>query len=108
MLVVANLILAAAVSPLLMFIGTAVWGLHMGFTHGLFAKLVADTAPPELRGTAFGAFNLIGGIALLVASSLVGKLWGHFGAAATFLAGAGFALLALLGLSVRCGPAPPA
>lgn len=98
MLVVADLILAASVSPLLMFIGTAVWGLHMGFTQGLFAKLVADTAPPELRGTAFGAFNLVGGVALLVASSLAGALWGRFGASATFLAGAVFALLALAGL----------
>ncbi|MGE3311319.1 MAG: MFS transporter [Limisphaerales bacterium] len=104
MLVVADLILAAAASPLLVFIGTAVWGLHMGFTQGLFAKLVADTAPPELRGTAFGAFNLIGGVALLVASSLAGALWGRFGAVATFLSGAGFALLALLGLLVLRGP----
>jgi MFS family permease len=100
MLVTADLILASAVSPLLVFVGTALWGLHMGFTQGLFAKLVADTAPPKLRGTAFGAFNLIGGGALLLASTLAGALWGRFGAPATFLAGAGFALLALLGLLV--------
>lgn len=100
MLVTADLILASAVSPILVFVGTALWGLHMGFTQGLFAKLVADTAPPELRGTAFGAFNLIGGGALLLASTLAGALWGRFGAPATFLAGAGFALLALLGLLV--------
>jgi MFS family permease len=107
MLVAADLILATAASPLLVFLGTAVWGLHMGFTQGLFAKLVADAAPPELRGTDFGAFNLAGGVALLVSSSLAGALWGRFGAAATFLAGAGFALLALLGLVVPRGPAQP-
>jgi MFS family permease len=97
-LVVANSVLAAAPSSLPAFIGAAFWGLHMGLTQGLFAKLVADTAPAALRGTAFGIFNLIGGIALLMASAIAGALWSVFGASATFLAGAAFATLALLGL----------
>jgi MFS family permease len=70
----------------------------MGLTQGLFAKLVADTAPAELRGTGFGIFNLVGGGALLMASAIAGTLWSIFGASATFLAGAAFATLALLGL----------
>jgi MFS family permease len=79
-------------------IGIVLWGLHMGFTQGLFATLVADTAPAELRGTAYGLFNLLSGFALLAASVLAGALWDAFGARATFLAGAGFTTLALLGL----------
>ena len=79
-------------------IGVALWGLHMGFTQGLLATLVADTAPPELRGTAYGVFNLMGGLAALAASVLAGVLWDGFGPQATFLAGAGFTAVALLGL----------
>jgi MFS family permease len=79
-------------------IGIVLWGLHMGFTQGLLATLVADTAPAELRATAYGLFNLFGGFALLAASVLAGALWDAFGARATFLAGAGFTALALLGL----------
>ena len=71
------------------------WGLHMGFTQGLLATLVADTAPPELRGTAYGMFNLLGGLALLVASVLAGALWDSVGSQATFLAGAAFTAIAL-------------
>ena len=98
MLVAADCVLAAAASSLAVFIGAALWGLHMGLTQGLFAKLVADTAPAELRGTAFGIFNVAGGCALLLASVIAGALWSAFGAPATFLAGAAFAMLALLGL----------
>ena len=98
MLVAADVTLAAAASPLPAFIGAALWGLHMGLTQGLFAKLVADTAPPELRGTGFGIFNLVSGGALLLASVFAGALWSFFGAPATFLAGAAFAALAMFGL----------
>lgn len=77
-------------------LGVVLWGLHMGFTQGLLATLVADTAPPELRGTAYGVFNLLGGLALLAASVLAGALWDIFGPRATFLTGAGFTTLALL------------
>jgi MFS family permease len=98
MLVVADVVLAAATSPLQAFIGAGFWGLHMGLTQGLFAKLVADNAPAELRGSAFGMFNLISGSAMLIASVIAGALWSAFGAPVTFLAGAAFALLAVLGL----------
>jgi MFS family permease len=98
MLVAADLVLAAAASPLLALIGSALWGMHMGSTQGLFAKLVADTTPAELRGTGFGIFNLASGGALLLASLVAGALWSAFGAPATFLTGAGLGILALLGL----------
>jgi MFS family permease len=98
MLCAADVVLAAAASPLTALIGAALWGLHMGLTQGLFAKLVADTAPEEFRGTAFGVFNLVSGAALLLASVVAGALWSAFGAPATFLAGAAFAMLAMLGL----------
>lgn len=98
MLVAADLVLAVAASPLPVFVGTALWGLHMAFTQGLLAKLVADAASKELRGTAFGLFNLISGGALLLASVIAGELWTAWGPSATFLAGAIFAVLAAIGL----------
>jgi len=64
----------------------------------LLAKLVADTAPADLRGTAFGIFNLVSGGALLLASVIAGSLWTLFGPSATFIAGAAFAALAAIGL----------
>jgi MFS family permease len=71
----------------------------MGFTQGILATLIADSAPPELRGTAFGMFNLVTGAALLAASVVAGGLWDAFGAQWTFLAGALFALLTIVGLT---------
>ena len=80
----------------------------MAFTQGLLAKLVADTAPVELRGTAFGIFNLVSGGALLLASVIAGALWSAFGASTTFLAGAAFAAMAGFGLFVyRARPQTP-
>jgi len=98
MLIVADLVLASATSPWTALIGAALWGLHMGFTQGLFAKLVADNAPVEIRGTAFGIFNLVSGGAILMASVVAGALWSAFGAPVTFLTGAAFAALAIFGL----------
>ncbi|MDP1644833.1 MAG: MFS transporter [Thiobacillus sp.] len=101
LLIAADLVLAFSASPLMAFAGAALWGLHMAFTQGLLSKLVADTAPAELRGTAFGIFNLVSGGALLLASVIAGALWSAFGASATFLAGAAFAAMATVGLLVR-------
>jgi MFS family permease len=98
LLILADAVLAFAPSPLWVFIGAGLWGLHMAFTQGLLSKLVADAAPPALRGTAFGLFNFVSGGAILVASALAGVLWATFGAPATFLAGAAFAAVAAVGL----------
>ena len=100
-LIAADLVLASGTGWATLGIGVALWGLHMGMTQGLLAAMVADNAPADLRGTAFGFFNLVGGVALLLASGLAGGLWDRFGAASTFLAGAGFAGLALAGLLWR-------
>ena len=97
-LAAADLLLAMAAGPWLVLAGAALWGLHMGLTQGLLSALVADTAPSRLRGTAFGIFNLVAGIALILASLIAGLLWDRVGAAATFLAGGGFALLAGIGV----------
>ncbi len=78
--------------------GVVLWGLHMGFTQGLFAALIADTAPVELRGTAFGMCNLLSGVAQLCSSVLAGAFWDVLGPGSTFLAGAGFSVLTLAGL----------
>jgi len=96
LLVLADLVLAYAASVPLVLLGVALWGLHMGFSQGILAALVADNTPAELKGTAFGLFNLVSGVALLLASVLAGWLWQLYGAATTFHAGAGFAALALL------------
>ena len=98
LLVVADVALAVATSPLLVFAGAALWGLHMAFTQGLLSKLVADIAPSELLGTGFGIFNLVSGVALLLASVIAGSLWSTVGASATFLAGAVFAAVAAIGV----------
>ncbi|PAU75289.1 MFS transporter [Halomonas salipaludis] len=97
-LIVADIILAMALSSWAVFLGAACWGLHMALTQGLLSKLVADNAPAELRGTAFGIFNLVSGGALLLASIIAGTLWSLFGAPATFIAGASFAAVAAAGL----------
>ena len=97
-LVAADVVLAVAASSWSVFLGAAFWGLHMAFTQGLLSKLVADTAPTDLRGTAFGVFNLVSGGALLLASVIAGLLWSAFDASATFIAGASFAALAAMGL----------
>jgi MFS family permease len=81
--------------------GVALWGLHMALTQGLLATLVANAAPADLSGTAYGMFNLVCGMALLVASGLAGWLWDRLGAPSTFMAGMGFGLLALLAIAWR-------
>ena len=97
-LIAADAVLAAANSPTQVLLGAALWGLHMALTQGLLSALVAETAPSELRGTAFGIFNLFSGAALLLASIIAGALWTAYGATATFLAGAIFAAVATIGL----------
>lgn len=103
LLVLADLILAYSSGIVGIGIGVAFWGLHMGFTQGLLATLIAEAAPVDLRGTAFGMFNLITGVALLAASVIAGALWDAAGPQGTFLAGAGFAALALAGLQLLRG-----
>jgi len=105
-LVAADLVFALTTGLSGVAVGVALWGLHLGFTQGLLSTLVADTAPPELRGTAFGMFNLLGGVSLLIASVLAGALWERIGPQSTFLAGAVFTALALSGLAVARRIAP--
>jgi MFS family permease len=99
-LIAADIVLALSSSVLGAFAGAILWGAHMGFTQGLLGALVADTAPDHLRGTAFGIFNLVGGIAALFASLVAGILWQTIGPSATFLVGAVFATASLTGLSL--------
>jgi MFS family permease len=96
LLIAADVVLALADSIFAVLLGIGVWGLHMGFTQGLFAALVADVSPPEQRGTAFGVFNFASGLALLAASVAAGVIWDAYGPAATFMTGA--ALTAVAGV----------
>lgn len=93
-LAAADLLLALVPGLAAAFAGIALWGLHMGLSQGLLSRLVADRAPAPLRGSAFGLFNLATGLAMLAASVTAGLLWDFVGSAATFLAGAGFAMAA--------------
>lgn len=101
LLIVADLVLAHAPGLGYVAIGVVLWGLHMGLTQGLLATMVAAAAPPELRGTAFGFFNFVSGIAMLIASVVAGFLWDQFGAALTFYAGAAISAVALVILVAR-------
>lgn len=98
-LIAADLILAANDHWGVVLLGVALWGVHMGMTQGLLATMVADTAPADLRGTAYGFFNLMSGLVMLFASVLAGLLWDQLGASFTFYAGATFCVIALLGLA---------
>ena len=100
-LVAADLVLATAAHWGMVLVGVGLWGIHMGMTQGLLAAMVADTAPADLRGTAYGFFNLVGGLAMLVSSAVAGLLWDSFGASWTFTAGAAFSTVALVGLAAR-------
>jgi len=102
-LIAADLVLASNDHWAVVIAGVALWGVHMGITQGLLATMVADTAPADLRGTAYGFFNLMSGIAMLLASGVAGLLWDHYGASATFYAGTVFCLLALIGLAWHPG-----
>jgi MFS family permease len=99
-LIAADLSLAFSESLSVVFLGAALWGLHLGATQGLLATMVADATPADLRGTAFGLFNLLSGLTMLIASALAGLLWDRFGPAFTFCAGAFFAGLALVGMAL--------
>lgn len=98
-LVVADAVIALSGHWSGLLVGVALWGIHMGMTQGLLAAMVADVAPADLRGTAYGFFNLVSGLAMLVASVLAGLLWQALGPAWTFGAGGLFCLLAMLGLA---------
>ncbi len=97
-LIVADVVLAAAPNLIVVMIGVALWGLHMGMTQGLLSALVADEAPQSLRATAFGVFNFASGVALLLASLIAGFLWEQIGPSATFVASAAFTALGLVTL----------
>ena len=104
-LIAADLALAFGSTLIAIFLGIGLWGLHMGLTQGVLAALISATAPDRLRGTAFGLFGLVTGLAALVASVLAGLLWDRIGAPATFLAGAAFAAVAFIAfLLLKRGP----
>ncbi len=106
LLIAADVLLAWNDHGLFVWGGVVLWGLHMAMTQGLLATMVADTAPADLRGTAFGMFNLVCGLSMLLASALAGLLWDQWGASSTFAAGAAFCVVALMLLALR-RPAPP-
>ena len=104
-LIAADLVLANSTHWGMLLAGVALWGVHMGVTQGLLATMIADTAPEDLRGTAYGVFNLVSGVAMLIASGLAGLLWDRLGSSFTFYAGAMLCAMAFIGFAWRPGPA---
>lgn len=102
-LIASDLVLASGAHWTTVLLGVALWGVHMGITQGLLARMVADVTPADLRGTAYGVFNLMSGLAMLIASVLAGLLWDKLGASFTFYAGAIFCMLTLVVLSLDKG-----
>ena len=100
-LIIADLILAHSNHWSTLLLGVTLWGIHMGMTQGLLSAMVAENAPADLRGTAYGFFSLINGLALLIASVLAGFICDQFGSTTTFYTGASFCLLALVGLTLK-------
>lgn len=100
-LLLADLILAQANSIGMLLLGVGVWGLHMGLTQGILAAMIADTAPPELTGTAFGIFNLVCGLCFLFANLIAGWLWDNQGAQVTFFIGALLSFIAFISLVLK-------
>ena len=99
-LILGNVVLAETSSFAGLVIGTALWGAHMALTQGIFSRMIADSAPEELRATSFGAFYFVTGIAGLLASLGAGWLWDRQGSSATFLTSAAIAGVALAMLSL--------
>jgi MFS family permease len=100
-LIAADMVLATDDHLTTVLLGVGLWGVHMGITQGLLARMVADVTPADLRGTAYGFFNLMSGLAMLIASVLAGLLWDRLGASYTFYAGAAFCVIAAFGLAWR-------
>jgi MFS family permease len=100
LLVIADLILAFAAGLPLLILGVLLWGAHMALTQGIFARMIADSAPEHMRATSFGAFYFASGIATLLANLAAGLLWDRDGSQATFIAGAGAAAVAMMMLTL--------
>lgn len=100
-IIAADIVLALASGIWVVMFGVMLWGLYLGLTQGVLSALVADSAPARLRGTAFGVFNLVSGISMLLASIIAGWLWDAYGAPAPFIASAAFASVALIGWTIR-------
>jgi len=101
-LIAGDMVLARTSNFAGLVVGTALWGAHMALTQGIFSRMIADSAPEELRATSFGAFYFVTGIGTLLASLGAGWLWDGQGPESTFLTSAGVAaaavaLLVLLG-----------
>ncbi|MEO6360112.1 MAG: MFS transporter [Sphingomicrobium sp.] len=104
LLVAGNVVLAQASGLIGLAVGVALWGAHMALTQGIFARMIADSAPPELKATSFGAFYFVTGVGTLLGSLGAGMLWDREGSAAAFYASAGAAVLALVMLSLLSTP----
>ncbi|HYX47679.1 MAG TPA: MFS transporter, partial [Sphingomicrobium sp.] len=99
-LIAGNLVLAETNNFVGLVIGTSLWGVHMALTQGIFSRMIADSAPEELRATSFGAFYFVTGIGALLASLGAGWLWDRQGASATFITSAAIAAVAVAMLAL--------
>ena len=84
-----------------------IYGFYFGFAEGTEKALVADLAPVERRGFAFGIYNAVTGLGALAASLFFGLVWNAYGTTAAFSLGAALALVATALLFVVLPRAEP-
>lgn len=94
--IASNLVFAFANTKVPILVGASLWGLQMGMTQSLLLTKVSDTTRREVRGTAFGIYYFLVGIALLLSNNLTGYLDHHYSKAHAFVMSALIASLALL------------
>jgi len=95
-LIASDVILGYASNPWHLIAGVTLWGFHIGLTQGVFDTLIVDTTESHIRGSAFGIFNFICGIALIISNVVAGWFWQRYNPATTFFVGAGFTIVALI------------
>jgi MFS family permease len=76
--------------------GFVLLGIQYAMWEGTEKSLLADLLPKAMRGTGYGVYYTVVGVALLPASALAGVLWDRFGPRTMLAADAALALIAAI------------
>lgn len=98
--IIANVFFACAQSRFHVLVGASLWGLQVGMTQNLLLAQVSEVTVPEIRGTGFGIYHFLGGIALLTGNYVTGYLDHHYSKTRAFMTSALITFLALLMLPI--------
>jgi MFS family permease len=69
--------LSFSTTPAVALAGAAVWGLGLGMHESTMRAAVADLVPPSRRGTGYGTFTAIYGLAWMGGGTAIGALYAH-------------------------------